>query len=38
VDYAEGTSPASIDADKRIRAYMGEHNVDYTTAFNALFN
>ncbi|KAA6209017.1 hypothetical protein [Avibacterium paragallinarum] len=38
VDYAEGTSPASIDADKRIRAYMGEHGVDYTTAFNALFN
>lgn len=38
VDYAEGTSPASIDADKRIRAYMAEHSVDYTTAFNALFN
>lgn len=38
VAYAEGTDPDSIEADKQVRAYMKEHNVDYTTAFNAIFN
>lgn len=38
VEYAEGTDPASIEADKAIRQYMTEHNVDYTTAFNALYH
>ena len=36
VEYAEGTSAESIDMDKKVRAYMKEHNVDYTTAFNAI--
>ncbi|TGY49593.1 peptidase [Rodentibacter caecimuris] len=38
VEYAEGTSPASIEADQNIRAYMQKHSVDYTTAFNAIYN
>lgn len=38
VEYAEGTDPASIEVDKKVRAYMKEHNVDYTTAFNHLYN
>ena len=37
VEYAEGTDPASIDADKQIRAHMKQHGVDYTTAFNAIY-
>lgn len=36
VEYAEGTSAESIDMDKRVRAYMKEHNVGYTAAFNAI--
>lgn len=38
VSYAEGTNPASIEADQKIRAYMKQHSVDYTTAFKQLFN
>lgn len=38
VSYAEGTNPASIEADQKIRAYMKQHSVDYTTAFKHLFN
>lgn len=37
VEYAEGTSPASIEADQKIRAYAKEHNVSYTAAFNAIY-
>lgn len=37
VEYAEGTDPASIEADQKIRAYMSEHKVDYATAFNAIY-
>ena len=37
VSYAEGTDPISIEADQKIRAYMRQHNVDYTTAFNAIY-
>ena len=36
VEYAEGTSAESIDMDKKVRAYMKEHNVGYTAAFNAI--
>lgn len=36
VEYAEGTSAEAIDMDKRVRAYMKEHNVSYVTAFNAM--
>lgn len=36
VEYAEGTSAEAIDMDKRVRAYMKEHNVSYVTAFNAI--
>lgn len=36
VEYAEGTSADAIDMDKKVWAYMKEHNVDYTTAFNAI--
>lgn len=38
VEYAEGTDPASIEVDKKVRAYMTEHKVDYVTAFNYLYN
>lgn len=37
VDYAEGTNPASIEADQKIMAYAKEHNVSYTAAFNAIY-
>ncbi|MGQ0287126.1 peptidase [Pasteurellaceae bacterium 22721_9_1] len=37
VEYAEGTDPASIEADQKVRAYMKTHNVDYATAFNAIY-
>ena len=37
VEYAEGTSPASIEADQKIRAYAKEHNVSYKVAFNAIY-
>lgn len=36
VQYAEGTSADAIDMDKKVRAYMKEHNVDYTAAFNSI--
>jgi len=36
--YAEGTSPESIELDKKIRAHMKAHNVDYTTAAHAVGN
>lgn len=36
VEYAEGTSAEAIEMDKTVRAYMKAHNVDYTTAFNAM--
>lgn len=35
VQYAEGTNPAVIEMDKKVRAYMKEHNCTYTQAFNA---
>lgn len=38
VSYAEGTDPQAIEVDKQVRAHMKQHNVDYTTAFNAIFN
>lgn len=38
VQYAEGTDPASIEADKQIRAYMKQHGVSYVAAFNAIYN
>ncbi|TNG92242.1 peptidase [Pasteurellaceae bacterium USgator11] len=37
VEYAEGTDPNSIEVDKQIRAYAKKHNVDYSTAFNAIY-
>ncbi|QIW15847.1 peptidase [Pasteurellaceae bacterium RH1A] len=37
IAYAEGTNPASIEADQKIRAYMQEHKVSYTAAFNAIY-
>jgi hypothetical protein len=36
VQYAEGTSAEAIDMDKKVRAYMKEHNVGYVAAFNAV--
>lgn len=36
VQYAEGTPPDAIEMDKAVRAYMKEHNVSYTAAFNAI--
>lgn len=33
VDYAEGTSPESIEMDQKVTAYAKEHGVDYHTAF-----
>lgn len=37
VEYAEGTNPASIEADQKIRAYAKEKGVSYTQAFNAIY-
>ncbi len=34
--YAEGTDPEAAELDKKIRAHMAAHNVDYTAAFRAL--
>lgn len=34
--YAENVAPERIDMDKKIRAYMQEHKVDYVTAFHAI--
>ncbi len=36
VEYAEGSDPDRIEADKKIRAHMAKHNVDYTTAARAV--
>lgn len=36
IEYAEGTDPASIEMDKKIRAHMKAHNVTYVQAFNAI--
>lgn len=36
VSYAEGTSEESIALDKKIRAHMKAHSVDYTTAAHAV--
>ncbi len=36
VEYAEGTDPASIEMDKKVRAYMKAHSVSYVDAFNAI--
>ena len=36
VEYAEGTSPEAIDMDKKVRAYMKQHNVGYAAAFDAI--
>ncbi len=38
VEYAEGTDPAAIDADKKVRAFMQEHSVDYATAFSRVYS
>lgn len=38
VSYAEGTDPAAIEADQKIRAYAKEKGVSYTEAFNAIYN
>lgn len=34
--FAEGSSPEASDMNQKTRAYMKEHNVDYTTAFNTI--
>lgn len=31
--YAEGTPQESIEVDQKVKAYMAEHKVDYSTAF-----
>ena len=36
VEYAEGADPERVELDKKIRAYMAEHNVDYRKAFAAV--
>ena len=36
VAYAEGSDPEAVELDKKIRAYMAQHNVDYRAAFTAL--
>lgn len=36
VQYAEGSDPDRIEADKKIRAHMKAHNVDYVTAARAV--
>lgn len=38
VQYGEGVSPQLIEADQKVRTYMKQHSVSYTTAFNAIFN
>jgi hypothetical protein len=38
VSYAEGTDPAAIALDQKIRAHMKKHNVDYVTAAHAVGN
>jgi hypothetical protein len=34
--YAENTPKQTVELDKKIRAYMQQHGVDYQTAFNAV--
>lgn len=36
VEYAESDDPARIELDRRVRTYMKEHNVDYSTALAAV--
>lgn len=36
IQYAEGTDPERIEMDKKIRAHMKAHNVDYATAARAV--
>lgn len=36
VEYAETDDPTRIELDRRIRAYMKDHNVDYVTALGAV--
>ena len=36
VEYAENANPASVEMDKKVRAYMAQHKVDYPTAFKAV--
>lgn len=36
VQYAEGSDPNRIEADRKIRAYMKAHNVDYLAASHAV--
>jgi hypothetical protein len=36
IEYAEGTDPEAIALDKKIRAYMKKHGVDYRTAADAV--
>lgn len=36
VEYAETDDPARIELDRRVRAYMKEHNVDYVTALGVV--
>nr|WP_257010250.1 peptidase [Burkholderia ubonensis] len=36
VQYGENVDPQRVELDRRIRAYMGEHKVDYTAAANAV--
>lgn len=36
IEYAEGTDPDAIALDKKIRAYMKKHGVDYRTAADAV--
>lgn len=36
VEYAETDDPARIELDRKARAYMKQHNVDYATAISAV--
>ncbi|WP_221800452.1 hypothetical protein [Oceanobacter mangrovi] len=38
ISYAEGTDPDAIALDKKIRAHMKKHSVDYVTAAHAVGN
>lgn len=37
VEYAETDDPARIELDRRVQAYMKQHNVDYGTALAAVY-
>lgn len=36
VEYSEHDDPARVELDRRVRAYMKEHNVNYATALSAV--